>query len=139
MGRSNLVRSWLVATVGATVTACTTAGQIATSAVAPSSAAAASVDNSGKTLAQWFQGRPGVTVRQEGGGVRLRIRSAGDWDGRSDPLFVIDGLVTEPPNGVLVMNPNDIVSVEILKDDASASIWGLKGANGVVKITTRRK
>lgn len=92
-----------------------------------------------KTLAEWFQGRAGVEVQSTNGGVRLRIRGAGEWDGRSDPLFVIDGVSTEPPGGVLIMNPNDIASVEILKDDASTAIYGLRGANGVVKITTKRK
>ncbi|MEO5568112.1 MAG: TonB-dependent receptor plug domain-containing protein [Gemmatimonadaceae bacterium] len=134
MGRSKLVRNILVGMVTATVTACSQGGQTVATGTTPGG-----VENSGKTLAQLFQGRPGVTVQQEGGGIRLRIRSAGDWDGRGDPLFVIDGLVTEPPNGVLLMNPNDIVGIEILKDDASTSMWGLKGANGVVKITTRRK
>lgn len=96
-------------------------------------------DNTGKSLAQMFQGRAGVTVFSEAGGVRLRIRGSGDFDGRGDPLFVIDGVPTEPPGGVLSMNPNDIASIEILKDDASTSVYGLRGANGVVKITTRRK
>lgn len=137
MGRSKLVRNILVVMMSATVTACSQGGQAAATGTTTTPVAAG--ENSGKTLAQLFQGRPGVTVQQEGGGIRLRIRSAGDWDGRGDPLFVIDGLVTEPPNGVLLMNPNDIVNIEILKDDASTSIWGLKGGNGVVKITTRRK
>lgn len=137
MRRSNLVRSTLVVLVVTTVAACAQGSK--TAPAVPTPAATPAADNSGKTLAQWFQGRPGVTVRQESAGVRLRIRSAGDWDGQGDPLFVIDGLVTEPPNGLLSMNPNDIVSVEILKADASTSMWGLKGANGVVKITTKRK
>jgi TonB-dependent SusC/RagA subfamily outer membrane receptor len=72
--------------------------------------------------------------------VRVRIRNAGNVEGKGgDPLFLIDDLPVSPPDGVLSMNPNDIVRIEILKDDASTLIYGSKAANGVVKITTKRK
>ncbi|HET9424358.1 MAG TPA: TonB-dependent receptor plug domain-containing protein [Gemmatimonadaceae bacterium] len=138
MTRSILSRSIALSlvTVGAIACARPTAGA---RPVSPDTLATKSPDHAGKTLAQLFQGRAGVTVINESGGIRLRIRGSGDWDGRGDPLFVIDGVPTEPPGGILMMNPNDIASIEILKDDASTSVYGLRGANGVVKITTRRR
>jgi outer membrane receptor protein involved in Fe transport len=85
-------------------------------------------------------GRAGVSVTAVSGGVKLRIRNAENRDGSAgDPLFVIDGNPVAPPDGVLVMNPNDIARIEILKDDASTLIWGQRAIHGVVKITTKRK
>ena len=99
------------------------------------------MDTSGRSLVELFQGRfPGVEAWAVQGGVRVRIRNAGNVEGKGgDPLFVIDDLPVSPPDGVLSMNPNDIVRIEILKDDASTLIYGSKAATGVVKITTKRK
>jgi TonB-dependent SusC/RagA subfamily outer membrane receptor len=94
----------------------------------------------GKSLADLFRGKAGVTVTEIGDGVRLRIRGSGEIHAEGgDPLFVIDGAPINPPNGVLSMNPNDIVSIEILKDLAQTSIYGINGVNGVVRITTKRR
>jgi len=99
------------------------------------------MDNTGKSLVELFQGRfPGVEAYAVQGGVKVRIRNAGNVEGKGgDPLFVIDDLPVSPPDGVLTMNPNDIVRIEILKDDASTLMYGIKAVNGVVKITTKRK
>jgi TonB-dependent SusC/RagA subfamily outer membrane receptor len=106
-----------------------------------SSAVAPRQDPTGKTLAELFQGKfAGVEAFSVNGGVRIRIRNSANLDGSGgDPLFVIDDLPVSPPDGVLRMNPNDIVKIEVLKDDASTMIYGIKAANGVVKITTKRK
>ena len=98
-------------------------------------------DNTGRSLVELFQGRfPGVEAYAVQGGVKVRIRNSSNLDGSGgDPLFVIDGLPVSPPDGVLTMNPNDIVKIEILKDDASTLIYGNRAVNGVVKITTKRK
>ena len=57
------------------------------------------------------------------------------YDGNSNPLYIIDGLQMDDMNGV---NPNDIESMEILKDATSTALYGARGANGVVLITTKK-
>lgn len=94
------------------------------------------------SLSQALQGRaPGVQVRQSsnapGGGVSIRIRGGGSLQAGNEPLYVIDGypLYNEAgPN----LNPNDIESIDILKDASATAIYGSRGANGVVIITTKR-
>lgn len=82
-------------------------------------------------------------------GMTFRIRGVNSVTGGTQPLFVIDGVPmptqqitnedTETVNNPLLgLNPNDIESMEILKDAAAAAIYGAKGANGVVIITTKR-
>src|SRR5690606_29442960 len=68
-----------------------------------------------------------------GAGVKVRIRGTGS-NGKSDPLYIVDGMKTGSINDI---NPNDVASMEILKDAASAAIYGTEGANGVVLITTK--
>ncbi|WPP50423.1 SusC/RagA family TonB-linked outer membrane protein [Catalinimonas niigatensis] len=90
---------------------------------------------------QIMQGRaPGVQVIQNshapGGGLSVRIRGANSILGGNDPLYVVDGFV----GGISLdaINPNDIESIEILKDASATAIYGSRGANGVVIITTKR-
>jgi TonB-linked SusC/RagA family outer membrane protein len=68
-----------------------------------------------------------------GAGVKIRIRGTGS-NGNSNPLYIVDGMKT---GGIDDLDPNDIASMEILKDAASAAIYGTEGANGVVLITTK--
>ncbi len=79
----------------------------------------------------------GVNIMQEsgspGGGMTIRIRGTGS-NINSEPLFIVDGMRTD---GMEYLNPADIESVEVLKDAASAAIYGAEGANGVVLITTK--
>ena len=89
---------------------------------------------------QALSGRaPGVQVIQNsgapGGGVSVRIRGANSIQGDNDPLYVIDGFPFSgnPTN----LNNSDIASIEILKDASSTAIYGSRGANGVVLITTK--
>ncbi len=87
---------------------------------------------------QALQGRTaGVQVTsasgQPGDGLTVRIRGAGTT-GSADPLYVVDGL---PVGGIDYLNPGDIESIEVLKDAASAAIYGARAANGVVLITTK--
>jgi TonB-dependent SusC/RagA subfamily outer membrane receptor len=87
---------------------------------------------------QAMQGRvPGVTVMnnsgQPGSAVSIRIRGAGT-NNSTDPLYVVDGFIM---GDIESLNPGDIESMEILKDAASAAIYGAQGANGVVLITTK--
>ncbi|MGB3588951.1 MAG: SusC/RagA family TonB-linked outer membrane protein, partial [Tunicatimonas sp.] len=90
---------------------------------------------------QIMQGRaPGVQVIQNshspGGGLSVRIRGANSVLGGSDPLYVVDGFIGGV--GLNSINPNDIESIEILKDASATAIYGSRGANGVVIITTKR-
>ena len=74
------------------------------------------------------------TVGAPGGNVRIRIRGANSILGDNSPLFVVDGFVGADFNTI---NPNDIKSMEVLKDASSTAIYGSRGANGVVLITTK--
>lgn len=87
--------------------------------------------------AQAIQGRAsGVQVTQNtgspGGKTTIKIRGTGTIND-SDPLYVVDGFIV---NNIDHINPNDIANIEILKDAASSSIYGARGANGVILITT---
>jgi TonB-linked SusC/RagA family outer membrane protein len=87
---------------------------------------------------QALQGKAaGVTVMmnsgQPGAGVSIRIRGAGT-NGTNDPLYIVDGF---PRGDLEAINPRDIETMEVLKDAASAAIYGARGANGVVIITTK--
>ena len=91
------------------------------------------------SVTQMLQGRAaGVTVGNDnspGGGTMVRIRGFGSINNNS-PLYVIDGT---PTQGTLnQINPNDIESMQVLKDASAASIYGARAANGVVIITTKR-
>ena len=100
-----------------------------------------------------IQGKiPGVQITQSSGapgsGGSVKIRGIGTTSG-NDPLYVIDGMPIGGSNlsisgsgdnisGLSVINPNDIESIEVLKDAAAAAIYGARAANGVILITTKR-
>lgn len=72
---------------------------------------------------------------QPGSESKIRIRGTGTVND-SDPLYIIDGMPSS--NGINFLNPSDIESIEILKDAASAAIYGARGANGVVLVSTKK-
>ncbi|HNQ37079.1 MAG TPA: TonB-dependent receptor [Prolixibacteraceae bacterium] len=79
----------------------------------------------------------GVTItsaNRPGGDATIRIRGIGTIN-NSNPLYIIDGVPAGPGNN---LNPNDVESISILKDASSAAIYGTRGANGVVIITTKK-
>ncbi len=76
-----------------------------------------------------------VTNDEPGGAPSIRIRGLGTVTGARDPLYVIDGIETSSLNGI---NPNDIATIDILKDASSLAIYGQKGSNGVIIITTKK-
>ncbi len=91
---------------------------------------------------QTLSGRAaGVQVTQNtgapGGGVSVRIRGTNSIQGSNEPLYVVDGFPTSGSNPT-VLNNADIESMEILKDASATAIYGSRGANGVVLITTKR-
>ena len=86
-----------------------------------------------------MQGRvPGMNISADGspsGSATVRIRGIGTLN-NNDPLYIIDGVPTK--SGMHELNGNDIESIQVLKDAASASIYGSRAANGVIIITTKR-
>ncbi len=86
-----------------------------------------------------LQGRvPGMNISADGnpsGASTVRIRGIGTLN-NNDPLYIIDGVPTK--GGMHELNPGDIESIQILKDAASASIYGSRAANGVIIITTKK-
>ena len=86
-----------------------------------------------------LQGRvAGVNVVSDGipgGSVKVRIRGTNSINKSNEPLYVVDGMVRE--SGLEGVNPEDIQSMQILKDASSTAIYGSRGANGVVIITTK--
>lgn len=91
------------------------------------------------SVANALQGRvAGVEISQlngqPGAGMQVRIRGANSIKGSNDPLWIIDGF----PGDINMINTSDIESVEILKDASATAIYGSRGANGVVIVTTRR-
>lgn len=92
------------------------------------------------TVGQALVGKvAGVQISQVSGapyvGTKIRVRGVGSVNASSDPLYVIDGY---PAGNDIFINPNDIESIDILKDAASAAIYGSRAAGGVVLITTKR-
>lgn len=82
----------------------------------------------------------GVSVYETPRGLIIRIRGASSVYADSDPLFVIDGLPLQlGDDGALVgINPSDIESIRVLKNASETAMYGVRGGNGVVLITTKR-
>ncbi len=86
-----------------------------------------------------LQGKvPGLTVTSSSGtpgaGSVTHIRGIGSITGSTTPLYVVDGL---PQTGIDYLNPNDIESIAVHKDASVAAIYGSRGANGIIIITTK--
>lgn len=94
--------------------------------------------NVANSVAESIQGlTPGVTVRnsgQPGGGAKIDIRGAGTF-ANNNPLYIIDGLYSDATPD---FNPQDIESIQVLKDASAAAIYGSRAANGVIIITTKK-
>ncbi len=101
------------------------------------------------SLNQALAGRiSGVQVNtnsgRPGGRTNIRIRGFSSINSSNNPLYVIDGVMlpitnqTQASQAIDYINPNDIVSVEVLKDASSTAIYGARGANGVILVTTKR-
>lgn len=101
------------------------------------------------SIDQVLQGRAaGVQVTQNsgtpGGSASIRIRGINSLSASNEPIFVIDGIIISgstdsgTENALSSINPSDIVSMDILKDASATAIYGSRGANGVIIITTKR-
>jgi TonB-dependent SusC/RagA subfamily outer membrane receptor len=90
-------------------------------------------------VGQRIAGRaPGVMVSGDngpGGGSRMRIRGPASANSSGTPLYLVDDV---PVSNLNAINPDDILSVEVLKDASATALYGVRGANGVVKVTTRK-
>jgi len=115
------------------------------------------VISAGPEVGNMLKGKvPGLTIRQNsaqpGGGLDILVRGAGSVNASNAPLFVVDGFpisdLQQPESGgryqagsqsiLNSFNPNDIESIEVLKDASATSIYGSRAANGVILITTKR-
>ena len=113
------------------------------------------------TVDQMLEGKaPGLLITnlsaQPGAAPKVRVRSAGTFTGTREPLWVVDGIIYEDPvplsaaeinsydnvnligNAITGLNPQDIESINVLKDASATAIYGTRAANGVIVITTRR-
>ncbi|CCH55837.1 TonB-dependent receptor plug [Fibrisoma limi BUZ 3] len=101
------------------------------------------------SLNQALAGRlPGVQVNNNsgrpGGRTTVRIRGFSSINSSNNPLYVVDGVMlpqgnqNQFTNAIDYINPNDIVSIEVLKDASSTAIYGARGANGVILVTTKK-
>ena len=87
-----------------------------------------------------------IDNNQPGGGISIRVRGQASYTAGSEPLYVVDGVplgtgsgggISTGNDALNYLNPNDIASITVLKDAASASIYGTNASNGVVLITTK--
>ncbi len=95
----------------------------------------------GTSMVEKMQGKAsGVDITQSSGAPgsepTITIRGRRSFSATNDPLYVVDGIPLE--GGINDINPNDIVSMEVLKDAASSAIYGSRGANGVILVTTKK-
>lgn len=95
----------------------------------------------GESIERLLQGRvAGVVVTQTADGIAVRIRGGTSEHGNNDPLYIVNGMaVAAGPNGSLAgISAYDIESITVLKDAASMTMYGSRGANGVIVIKTKR-
>ncbi len=109
-------------------------------------------ETSGDAFSRALTGKiPGVQVQQTtgapGGNIVVRVRGSGSLSAGNEPLYVVDGFPIEQTNiggsdqgfnPLSSINPSDIASIQVLKDASASAIYGSRGANGVVIITTKR-
>lgn len=122
-----------VSLVAVTIAACAHRQSVAT--------AAEPIPPQPTSLAGLLQGRvSGVDVTAvPSGGISVRISGPRSFWLNQEPLYVVDDVVVQPgPNGTLSwLNPEDIASIAVLRYDADAAIYGVRGSNGVIKIKTK--
>lgn len=94
------------------------------------------------TLESRLQGKvPGLMILSGSGqpgsdNLQIRIRGSGSINGSNTPLYIMDGIMVEPGQ-FAALNPNDIADLQVLKDASATAIYGSRGANGVITITTK--
>jgi TonB-dependent SusC/RagA subfamily outer membrane receptor len=74
-----------------------------------------------------------------GDGYAIQVRGPSTFYGSAEPLIVIDGMpLTQGAGGLELLHPRDVARIEVLKDAGDTALYGVRGANGVIVITTRR-
>lgn len=127
----------------ALVTGCTSTKRAGTKSPAPPRADVTAEDIErapGQSVEEILKGRvSGVTVTGVDNGIVVRIRGFSSVYGSNEPLYVLDGVPFTPgPGGLLAgIGPYDIESIRVLKDPADTALYGMRGANGVILITTK--
>jgi TonB-dependent SusC/RagA subfamily outer membrane receptor len=100
------------------------------------------VTDDGKTIENMLATKfPGVAVsRAEDGGLHIRIRGGSNsFYGSSEPLYIVDDAPLDVgPRGLLYLNPYDIERIEVLKNPEDIGVYGVRGSNGVIKITMKK-
>lgn len=99
-----------------------------------------SESNSASSLADLLQGQTaGVQVSSRPGGIRVQIRGINSFSSDQTPLYVVDGTPIRPSSdGSIPVPPHEIASITVHKDAGATSIYGSRGANGVIVIETKR-
>ena len=124
-------------------TACSSAKRAGTTSPAPPRADVTAEDIErapGQTIEEILKGRvSGVTVTNADNGISVRIRGFSSFYGNNEPLYVLDGVPFAPgPSGLVTgISPHDIESIKVLKDPADTALYGIRGGNGVILITTK--
>lgn len=104
----------------------------------------AAMRNAPRTVVEMIDGRfPGVEVRRSGNGLSIHIRGERSMrkGANEEPLFVVDGVPQVAGSGGVLtdIQPREITAIEVLKDAGATAVYGSRGANGVVLISTRRQ
>lgn len=148
--RMCFVRGWALALLAGGLTLALAAGCAASkdakqtdenrTSASPNSVSSEEINEHPETSVQeLLTGRvAGVVVSEQGSGITVRIRGTSSILGSNEPLYIVDGFPTEPgAGGHLSINPYDVKSINVLKG-SDASVYGVRGANGVIIITTKR-
>lgn len=144
---SYVARILLAAGLGVFATGCGSSQRAPETASPPSSnpneVTASDIERApARSIEEHLRGRvAGVTVtRSNDGGIAVRIRGETSVYGSNEPLYVLDGVpITPGPGGSLIgIDPYDIESIKVLKDPADTAMYGMRGANGVIIIKTKR-
>jgi TonB-dependent SusC/RagA subfamily outer membrane receptor len=142
-----IVRDRLVPTLAVVVLAACASPRDPETAPSPAAGTAVSSEQIAQTpgdpIEKLLMNRsPGVWVgRAADGSLAVRIRGGSSLYGNNDPLYIVDGTPYTPGSGGALtgLNPYDIESIKVLKDPAELSMYGSRGANGVIIIKTKQK
>jgi TonB-dependent SusC/RagA subfamily outer membrane receptor len=93
----------------------------------------------GRSIEQLLMDRfPGVVAtRTVAGSVSVRIRGVGSFYSSNEPLYVVDGDPLPDATALRIINPHDVVLIEVIKDPEGTALYGVRGANGVIVIKTK--
>ena len=91
------------------------------------------------SIEELLQGLPGVHVTGRAPNLQVRIRGAGTINASGEPLYVLDGMpLPAGTNALRNIPPADVARIDVLRDGASTALYGVRGANGVIVIETKR-